>query len=111
MPDSLRNRHPNLLLRVRRVMRLLQIELTPWRIRFVKLYCALAIMQPDAVPAFRVRGNFRQRSMMFMLHNIIHDCAHPGFDDGVPICSNRLMTQISLMERQLRDASGLVLIE
>jgi len=112
MPDSLRNRHPNLMLRVRRAMRILQIETTPWRIRYVKLYCALAIMQPESVPAFGARGrNLRQRSLAFMMQNVLHDCAHPEMDDGVTICSNRLRTQIELMERQLRVASGLVLIE
>jgi hypothetical protein len=115
MPNTtLRSRHPNLILRCMRAMRMMLIEPTWWRIRYINLYCALRIMGPDAVPAMGARGacrSMRRRSVAFVMQNIIHDVQHPEMDDGHATCSARLMNQINLLEVQLRAAAGQVLIE
>jgi hypothetical protein len=115
MPDALRSRHPNLMLRCMRAMHMMLIEPTWWRIRYLKLYCAVRIMRPDAVPAMGARGacrSMRRRSVAFVMQNILHDVHHPEMCEyGRPTCSARLMTQINLLEVQLRAAAGQVLIE
>lgn len=96
-------------------MRILLIEPTWWRIRYLKLYCALRIMGPDAVPAMGARDahrSMRRRSVAFLMQNILHDVYHPVICEHARLgCSARLTTQMNLLEVQLRAAAGQVLIE
>jgi hypothetical protein len=93
-------------------MRIMLIEPTAWRIRYIKLYCALRIMQPDQAPAMGARGCMRSRSMAFVMNNLLYDSQNERrMEDGRPRCSESLRNQIHGLERQLRDAAGELQIE
>ena len=96
-------------------MRIMLIEPTWWRIRYLKLYCAVRIMGPDVVPAMGAHEaciSMRRRSVAFVMQSILHDVHHPEIcEHGRPTCSARLMSQIKFLEVQLRTAAGQVLIE
>ena len=110
MTATLRSRHPNLMLRCMRAMRIMLIEPTWWRIRYVKLYCALRIMGPDTVPAMGGRHacrSMRQILVSRIMQNLLYDVENPGaMENGRPTCSGRLAGQISDLEAQMRVTVG-----
>jgi hypothetical protein len=94
---SLRRQFPNLMLRVMRAMRLMQINETTWRLRYIRLYCAVRIMEPAYGLAFGARP-IRHCSMM--MQELIHDYYHAEVATGV---SERLETRCGELQRKLQQ--------
>ena len=92
---SLRRQHPNLMLRVMRAMRLLQIDETSWRLRYVRLYCAVRIMEPAYGMVIGARP---KRHCSMMMQELIHDYYHAEVATGV---SERLQTRCEELQRKL----------
>ncbi len=105
---SLRRQHPNLMLRIMRTMRLMQIDLLPWRRRYIKLYCAVRIMEPPAAVAI---GSRPAKHCAHMVQLIIHDHYHSEVLNGRRQMSQRMMVTIESLERQLREYAREIVIE
>jgi hypothetical protein len=100
---SLRRQHPNLMLRVMRTMRLMQIDLIPWRLRYIKLYCAVRIMEPPAAVAI---GSRPMQHCAEVMRLMIHDHYHSEVINGRRQMSQRMRMQIEQLEWKLREAAG-----
>jgi hypothetical protein len=96
MPIVLRRQHPNLILRAMRVMRLLQIAQTPWRMRYIRLYCAVRIMESNHAPAF---GSRPTQHCVLMMQEIIRDSYQMDPIHGV---SHHLETLIDELQTRLQ---------
>jgi len=103
MAVSLRRQHPNLMLRVMRTMRLMQIECTPWRLRYIKLYCAVRIMEPPHAVALGARPTLH---CAIVMQDIIRDYWHGPRANGRALVSERLQAQIEELEMKLRVIVG-----
>ena len=83
-------------LRVMRVMRLLQIAQTPWRMRYIRLYCAVRIMESNHAPAF---GSRPTQHCVLMMQEIIRDSYQMDPIHGV---SHHLETLIDELQTRLQ---------
>jgi hypothetical protein len=83
------------MLRVMRIMRLLQIPFTSARMRFIRLYCAVRVMEPPHGIAF---GAVRVIHASVIIAEIIHDRSRAEQHLGV---SDRLRGKISELEIKL----------
>ena len=92
---KLREQYPNLMLRVMRAMRLLQIPVTPARLRYMRLYCVVRIMEPPYGIAF---GGVRRNDASAMIAELIHDRTRAEQHLGV---SDRLRERIEVLEMKL----------
>ena len=105
----LRNQYPNLMLRIMRAVRTMQIELTSWRFRYIKLYCACVIMSPDMVPPLGGIRHTRKHCTIAM-QTILHDHFHTRIINDVSQPSVRMQSQLGNLERALREHSGFIQI-
>ena len=96
------------MLRVMRSMRYMQIEVVPWRLRYIKLYCAVRIMEPPAAVAI---GSRPTRHCAEVMRLIIHDYYHGEVINGRHRMSQRMKMQIEQLEWKLREAAGHVEVE
>lgn len=99
---SLRRQHPNLMLRVMRAMRLLLIDQTPWRMRYIRLYCAVRIMESDSAPAF---GVCLKHHCLLIVQDLIRDHYQMVPTRGV---SPRMETLIDALQTRLQQAAARV---
>ena len=92
---KLREQYPNPMLRVMRAMRLLQIPITPARLRYIRLNCAVRIMEPPYGIAF---GAVRRNHASAIIAELIHDRTWAEQHLGV---SDRLREKIQALELKL----------
>jgi hypothetical protein len=91
---SLRKQNPNLMLRILRAMRLLQIQSTVWRVRYIRLYCASRILNPAGL----AYGACPRKHCQVMTQELLHDDSHFEVATGV---SQRLRTLTEELQRKL----------
>ena len=79
-------------------MRLLQIESTLWRLRYIRLYCASRILNPAGL----AYGACPKMHCQVMMRELLHDHSHFEVASGV---SQRLRTLTEELQRKLIEHS------
>jgi hypothetical protein len=106
----LRHQYPNLMLRIMRAMRTMQIELASWRFRYIKLFCACVILSPECVPPLGGVRHIRKHCAIAM-QIILHDHFHTRWINGVCVMSMRMEARMRSLERTVREHTGLIEID